>query len=312
MLHPSPKRLLVAKIAQNDQFMLSLGRFSRVSRWAVALSILLTLVWISPTLGQPADEDGVVDLQEQIRQLQAEVRTLTTQLRDAQRRITVLELQSGNSKDDAQPANAAPADPDAYTLPEGNPLASPEAALQASRRMFDEALGALAIESDRDRVAFFRQAKGWISRTNRELTNRITWTCDIRSVEVLESGAAYVSLRVVDPNDSAAAWSVVHVIEVPRRLATAIRRVRDSNMSNDTGLDNAANDPSVTSTTSDKPTLFRLNGIFHTMLTLDKDRPEEGLFTDPPLVGPFVNFEYTIDVKSMVPVDSTSSDPNGH
>ncbi len=246
-------------------------------------------------------EPMVEGLTNEVQELRAELAVLLNIIEEMRGRMTAMEqelsvLRGSNGTGNGGGGSVDPGGSDPFTLdddgmagsgvfsdlgfPADAPLASPEAAFVIAVGLYDEAFADLSYESPRDKINYVRRVRQWAGRTDRTLTDKIVWVCELQDFEMLQGGTAVITVQVVNPTNGSDYWSRPHVLELSRRTASSLNRLHSSARGD---LD-----------------YVKVSGIFRVKQQVDENRSEEGLFEEPYLVGPFVTFNYEIDVNSVV------------
>ena len=236
---------------------------------------------------QPRDEPRDLEiraLNDEIQRLREQVRELMDRLSAAQEEIVSLRQQLASAESPSEEADSsASSEFDELSIPEDQPLASPDAALLALQASYEKQVNPESLATERERADVLRRVRRWMPRANREFTGPVEWACEIRAIERLRTGAVYLTVVVIDPV-TGAARSRPHVVEISKRIASGLDRIP-----------------------RDEPAL--LGGVFRLDLVLNEDREEPGLFNDPALVGPFVEFGFEIVVRSISSVPPEMTQP---
>ncbi|MCC6907625.1 MAG: hypothetical protein IT430_06775 [Phycisphaerales bacterium] len=232
-----------------------------MSRYVLVSTIVLVLSgWLQP-LGagqepQPPDEAAA---------LRARVAELEQQLAAAQTRISQLEEQlaalEGKPQDPSQNPGPHPGQAD---------LSTPDELLERLKADYAEAFPAEPPRDERARRQHLRLLSQWSNKVNRDHRRRVEWLCEIVSRDVIDASEAYVDLRLVDPATREPVGSRF-VIEWPARLRPILSRLEDGD-------------------------LVRLRGLLNPEVRTNESRAEPGAFDIPPLIGPFVEFRFDVQV----------------
>jgi len=266
------------------------------------------------TASEPAQQSEAPDIasfKSEIKALRQKIKTLMSQMAEMHLRIATLEKQvaelngkpippsstspSLSSPDPGNPPQPNPSDTQSaprfhdLTISPDQPLASPESAFLKAQQEYNTTFADLSYQTSREKLNYLRRIRQWMPRINRELTGKITWTCNLQNIRTTRNGAAFITVQVTNPSESDEIRSRPHVIEVSKLIAMSLERLPS---------------PSV-----EKPNRVLLTGIFRLRLELDEDRAEAEFIEEPYLVGPFVNFNYEIDVRSIAPATLNNSKP---
>ena len=256
-------------------------------------TLLLTLLALL-ALPATADAQSASELREENRRLNTENRDLKTELEAARgqiaqlaQRIAQLEAALRNSGTVPPPMPGGPATPaaDQVTIDESVPSASPRAlfnALKASyeKTMADQERGR---QGDTDRRAYLKALRAWSSRVDREFRDQISW--HVRLSEPEQGGRAVsVLAQAVDPGSGAKLGEAFRLV-IPRAQS---RRIDPAWLEDD--------DPLV------------LRGVLQPQTRVNPEREAPGAFDNPRLIGPFAEFVFTIDVKSLMPPEQDEAE----
>ncbi|MFG0330013.1 MAG: hypothetical protein ACF8PN_08960 [Phycisphaerales bacterium] len=247
-----------------------------------ALVTLLCMLLATPDLLVAQDSNQPQpgpDPQAEIERLQARIRELEAQLADAYRTISDLRRQLGQGGGTVTPnPGVDPTDPDPVALPENQPLASPSALLETVVTQYDTDFANASWSSEVDRRVHFRNLRAWSAQLNRKHRGRFEWIAEMQGFEALSEGGATATVVVRDPQ-TGARWSEPVMIEVPRRFVDRLEEIEVGEY-------------------------VELKGVIRLDLKLNADRETPGAFDVPPLVAPFVEFVYELDLQSVAEVDA--------
>jgi len=243
-------------------------------RYAFAVMAVLVLFG-PPTLVRAG---GATPQSDEVAVLKGRIADLEAQLQEARLRITELETRLAE-------ADANPPDPPADA---GRPAApadetpSPQRLLAVLKAEFAEAFPDPAPSEERGRRQSLRVLAQWANKVNHDHRERIDWVCRIVSRDLIDADEAYVDLLVVDPATGVDVGSRF-VIEWPRRLRATLARFEDG-------------------------TLIRLRGLLEPEVRTNESRAEPGAFDIPPLIGPCVEFRFTVQVVAVAAADRQPPD----
>lgn len=204
--------------------------------------------------------------------LKARIADLEAQLQAARLRIIELETTLTKAQSEAK-TPGAPAD---ATAP-GDETRSPQHLLNVLKAEFAEAFPDPAPSDERGRYQRLRVVSQWANKINRDHRVRVDWVCRIVSRDLISEDEAYVDLLVVDPATGEEVGSRF-VIKWPRRLRATLARFEDGR-------------------------LIRLRGLLEPEVRTNESRAEPGAFDIPPLIGPYVEFRFTVQVMAVAAVD---------
>ncbi len=231
-----------------------------MSRYVLAAALALILVGsprpLSARQDPPPDEAAA---------LRARVADLEEQLASARARIAELEQQLAEAGPKAEDASQGPG-----AQPGQADLSTPDELLEQLKAEYADAFPAEPPRDERARRQHLRVLSQWANKVNREHRRRVEWLCEIVSRDVIDASEAYVDLRIVDPATREPIGSRF-VIEWPARLRPILAR-----------LDNGD--------------LVRLRGLLNPEVRTNESRAEPGAFDIPPLIAPFVEFRFEVQV----------------
>ncbi len=217
--------------------------------------------WQDPPPAPPAPQDEATALRERVRALEGE-------LAAARGRIAELEAEIERMRAERRAAE----EHDAAARGD-RPPASPHDVLDRLKALYAEEFPDPPPSDPRDRRQHLRLLAQWANLINRDGRQRVDWTCRLIAREALDAEGAFVDLEAIDPA-SGETISERFVIEWPRRLAPALTRFADG-------------------------APIRLRGLFTPDVRVNESRMEAGVFDIPPLIGPCVEFRYTLQVTAV-------------
>ena len=250
--------------------------------------LILLIAAISLT-SQPAWSQNNEDLRSENQQLRSQLNQVTSELQAAQDRIAELEAQLvALERALAAARGETIEDPssDETTIDESEPSASPRALYRALQKDYQQALQDLepGQVGDRDRTNYMRVLNRWRAGAARQFRAQVQWHVQVEEEFATRSGYD-LRLRAVDP--------VTHVplgapfsVSLARTLARHYETLRD-NRQIDT---------------------YVLRGTLQPQITVNPQRPEAGPFDNPPLIGPFAEFGFTVEPRSLA-APPTESQP---
>lgn len=182
-----------------------------------------------------------------------------------------------------------PPPPPPVSIDESKPNASPRAMQKAIQESHDRAIDgvALGVEGDRDHTNYLRTVARWVAGANREFRTPVEWHVRIRSVQRLRNGFQ-MSLIAVDPKHHDTELGDTFTITLPANRA---RRLDDSSLHK----------------------VLVLKGTLMPAVQFNREREQPGPFNNPPLLGPFVEFGFTVEATGIFPAgesDTPAPDPD--
>jgi hypothetical protein len=223
-------------------------------------------------------------LKDQVRELQAELDAARQKLQRMEQTVERLqrELVAGRSAPDARPPMKDLA-PEEISIDESVPNASPRALQRALTDSYEEAMKDLEIgqRDDRARRAYLVAVRSWAARISKgsELRDAIRW-----HVRVLPEPPVHTTrglglrLQAIDPVtevELGGPFEVVLPKPVVNRLERAVRTFDTEHMI--------------------------LRGAIAPRVRVNTQRMEAGPFDRPQLLGPFAEFGFIVDVRSLLP-----------
>lgn len=257
-------------------------RFAKLITSTALFCALLT----SQTV-QTANAQSDSELRRQNQALATQVQDLERELEAAHARIAELEAQNARLRQQLAAARSAPAqstaapslEPEEVSIDESIPTASPRALLNALVQRYEKATDGLepGMPGDAARRTYMRMLENWKQTVEREFRSLIEW-----HVQATDSYAAnrarYVSLVAVDPVTGVKLGPPFEV-QLTRPLADRL---------------------AVLESRGKLGTLV-LRGTLIPKVRINEQRETRGSFDNPPFIGPFAEFGFTIDVRSLAP-----------
>ena len=251
--------------------------------WMIALVAFVLIGSPPPALAQSAN-----DLRKENQRLQTRVRDLERELDAARQRIAQLEREvedlTRQLAAGRRPGRraATPPPPEAVTIDESIPDASPRALLNTLKASYDGEMkereigtaGSGGASPDRSRIAYLRALEKWAQRVNRELKSQIEW--HVRIGQWTDPNR--LEMQAVDPKTHVALgdqFPVTMSAAVTRRLEQHEQRGQHD--------------------------VFILKGVLFPQVTANPRRGERGPFDKPRFIGPFAEFALIVQATSVNP-----------
>ena len=260
---------------------------------------VLTLATMLATAHHPAAAQSEGDARRETEELRARVELLQGSLDAALERIAQLEAQLENVRQlltatrrgaEAPPTShptTPPTTAPATSTDESIPNASPRALLDALKDSYREATEDLIIgeAGDRRRIVYLRGLDRWARRVNRELKSQIQW--HVRIMRPRPGTQQHrLELQAVDP-------------ETDRHLGDPFQVVASSNLLRRLRV----------FAERDQLDVLVLRGVLRPHVTINLGRQQKGAFDKPRFIGPFAEFQMTVDVSSLT--QATEEAPRG-
>lgn len=261
----------------------------RLSPFVLFSAVVLTIgVVMSPALAQQSP----AELRQENQQLRAEVHQLEQELEAAKNRIAALENQlielQRRLREGARSQPTAPTTPPPkITIDVDDPAASPLGLRNTLMKEYQEATDGLeqGEPGDRARTNYVNALRRWIQRSVRANQIPVDWHVRIRDETETRLGLV-LRLQAVDPVSDAELGDPFDVLlsaAQSRRLQQAAKR--------------------------EALGVLQLKGILRLEIAVDESYVAPGPFGKERFIGPFVRYEFTIDVKSLMP--ATAEKPKG-
>lgn len=244
----------------------------------LALALLATTIVVAPANAQ-SDADLRRQNQElttKVKDLEAELDAARKQADTLQKRIAALEAQLL-----ARPAGGGgkvipPLEPEKLSIDETKPGSSPRNLFNMAVESYKQAVANMPMGTpgDREHVAYMRTIERWEPMCERELRMPIEWT--VRLIEGRRDRVAV--LQAVDPVTDARLGDPFEV-QLSKTMATRIDDLA------------GGGDPGV----------LVLKGTSIANISINPGRAMPGSFDNPRFVGPYAEFELSVDPSSITP-----------
>lgn len=236
------------------------------------------------------------ELRRQNEQLASQVQELANQLQQSRdeneklrQRIEQLEKQIAASRRSGGGRSPTPApEPEKVTIDETVPSASPRALFKAIQDSYVEVSKDVDMGRPGDGVrrAYLKRLDGWKAAVDRQFRGPITWharVVDARSenVDPDRPRERIVTLVAVDPQTDVRLGEPFDV-QLSKTLTDRLANYEHRSPDGDIGV-------------------LVLRGTLAPSIRINEDRAERGSFDNPPFIGPFAEFLYEVDVKSLMP-----------
>ncbi len=256
---------------------------------AAIAGLCLTLMVAGPASIASAQSDS--DLRKENQRLRTRVRDLEHEFDAAQNRIGELEREVARLKQMIKalratrlPSTTAPAPPK-VTIDESIPHASPRALFKAVVRSYDQEIESLEIDADdpRQSTVYLRAVHHWAAGVNREFRSPIEWHVRVLDGEGTRRWAT-VKLRAVDPITHADLGDAFDV-----RLSRTLARRLDEQLS--------------------RHNVLVVRGTLIPGVRVNERRTDRGAFDKPKFIGPYAEFDFTVEVAIFMPAQPPPAPP---
>jgi len=228
-------------------------------------------------------------LRERVAELEAELDESRRLLQDLHRLVESLRAsRRAPAADPAQPVEALPdALPSSDTpaavaeIPD-DPLACPESMRRALADDLQPLWEGANLESAPERERYLRDARRWARVQQRQRRGLVNWTMRLVESQQLVDGRTRLLFRIVDPASGAAIGEPVGITPEQR---DAERVLAASPLQR-----------------------WRVTALLTPTPTVNPERVRPGVYDVPPLIGPCVEFAYSLDVKVIAPAGEHKGD----
>jgi hypothetical protein len=254
---------------------------SGTTHWRILTIAVASLLTSTGVATAQSDRDLREDnqrLQTQVNDMRRELDAARTRIADLERELQALMRRVGGTTG----SSSTTTQPQRVSIDESVPNASPRALLQATRESYAEATSDFEIgdfdspTGRRQRAAYLRAVESWARRIQREMRSSVVW--HIRMLPMAEQGGEEPGLRVraIDPETDVELGDPFTI-----RLNSAIRR-------------------KLTTLEQRGPIdVLVLKGVLMPRVIVNQDRMDPGPFDNPPLVGPFAEFQFIVTANSL-------------
>ncbi len=250
--------------------------------------ILTAAILFGACLQSMALGQSDADLRRENQRLQAENDELTKELDAARQRIAELERETARLRRQLRSLRGGETAPDApedeeellrpVSVDESDPAASPNSLLTVLMDSYDAALADLEVGAPQspERAQYLRTLREWRDQVQRDhRRTAIEW--HVRVLESMPSGRG-LALRVIviDPVNGAQLGSPFSLL-LPRNMARRYELL-SAHMDED---------------------VFLVRGMMAPNININETRTAPGPFNNPPFIGPFAEFNFDIEVRSI-------------
>lgn len=244
-----------------------------------AVLLLAALCLFTPAAEAQSDDNELTRLRRVVAEQREELAQKDQRIRDLEARVEALRAELAEAR------RAAPRDDDAPDTAETGaasrgPSDSPAGLLAALRDRYRIDLADIDADAeldDRARAARDARIRRWCLQMNRDLRSQISWSVRFGPVSEAGRGVHQAPMTVINPEDGRAIGEPV-TIDIPRRF---LMRLRDR---------------------TDRYDHWKLEGVLRPEPRLNAERVTTGVFSTTPLVGPFVDFDFSIEWSSLAGV----------
>ncbi|MCC5785404.1 MAG: hypothetical protein JJU33_01735 [Phycisphaerales bacterium] len=241
--------------------------------------LLLAACFLFTPAAAAQSDDELTRLRRIVAEQREELAQKDQRIRDLEARVEALRAELAEAR------RAAPRDDDAPDAAQTGaeargPSDSPAGLLAALRDRYRIDLTDIDPDAeldDRARAALDARIRRWCLQMNRDLRTQISWSVRFGPVKEAGRGVYQASMTVIDPEDGRSIGEPV-TIDIPRRF---LSRLRDR---------------------TDRYDHWKLDGVLRPEPRLNAERVTTGVFSTTPLVGPFVDFDFSIEWSSLAGV----------
>lgn len=243
-------------------------------RWLALIAVVFSMAVLAGSTHVQQDDD-----------LRRENQQLRDELEKAQQRIEELEaeverMQQAIDRLRNRPGDDLPDSDEEVTIDESQPDASPRALLAALTEHYNEFVGDMdpGQAGERSRELYLRNLNRWRSRVSREFRSQVQW--HVRVINASESRRGYdLKVAAVDP-ETHVQLGEPFAVTIGRSTARRYEQFR------------SRNDVDV----------LVARATLIPEITINPSRQTAGPFDNPPLIGPFAEFGFKLEIRSLLPV----------
>lgn len=215
-------------------------------------------------------------LRTQVRDLERELEAARARIQELEREVEVLRRALAASPGQTPSPGTEPPPIDL-----SNPTSSPPALLQTLMDEYDAAMVEMkhGVAGSGERAAYLRTVTRWVASVNRQYRKPIEWHVRVEEATAARGGSD-MRVVVVDP-ESSRAIGEPFTVAVPRAIARRYDHLRQRG--------------------EDISTLV-LRGVLVPDVQVNENRAERGPFNNPPFIGPFAEFGFDLEPRSLLPV----------
>lgn len=249
---------------------------------AVVASLASIPAGLAPAQDTPPQ--SMNDLRQEIDRLRQELSRRDADLDAAKAQIAALKAEIAAMKTVAAStpaASPAPAAPAPVPVP-ADPTIGPGGLLSTLQAEYLAAFPSLPDTTDQQKLNLhLRSLEPWCAKANRDGIKQYSWTgsIDPASVRFMQRNVAFVAVFRNGTREFKAPLSV------DQGMLTRVRTKEGGLVSGD----------------------LQFNVIVRPRLTVNGGRPAPGAFENPPMVGPYIDFLYELELKSVVPAAAEPS-----
>ncbi len=248
-----------------------------------AVLLLAALCLFTPAAEAQSDDNELTRLRRIVAEQREQLAQKDQRIRDLEARVEALRAELAEARRAAGDRDADATD-EAHasetSAASRGPSDSPAGLLAALRDRYRIDLADIDPDAeldDRARAARDARIRRWCLQMNRDLRSQISWSVRFGPVKEAGRGVYHASMTVINPEDGRAIGEPV-TIDIPRRF---LSRLRDH---------------------ADRYDHWKLEGVLRPEPRLNAERVTTGVFSTTPLVGPFVDFDFSIDWNSLAGV----------
>jgi hypothetical protein len=255
---------------------------SHASRLFLSLAAAVTCaVWSPAAHGQSEAELRRANerLQTRVNDLQRELDNSVAVNEQLRKEIEELRRQLAEARRGGSRGPMPDLPPEKVTIDESKPNASPRALLAAMKKSYNEEMKDLSASED-ERL-FYRTLRHWVSRVNREYKGKIEWHVRVTDFEPGPRNGVILRLTAIDP-----VTFTVLGDPFPAYLDRAAKHHLEQEVERLGGFEGQ---------------VLVLTGTLIPSARLNENRETAGPFDSPPLIGPYAEFVFDVDARSLVP-----------
>lgn len=227
-------------------------------------------------------------LQEEVDQLTATIAALRSELAAA--------LQALQEAKSVAPATPETIEEESAPIPEmpsesqpsidlaQHPFASPAALYEALKREYTAALGDQPFETPEEHAQFLRDVRRWVNQIKLNRRSAVTWEVELESSDRVDTQVVDCMFAVIWPETNEPLGEPF-LVRLSGRDALRVLESPDTHR-------------------------WILEANLAARPVINESRAEAGVFNAPRLIGPFVEFDYDLSVRSIRPAPNEQESPD--
>jgi outer membrane murein-binding lipoprotein Lpp len=233
-------------------------------------------------------EAATTRLQEEVDQLTATITALRSELAAALQALqdakTIMPVEPDTTEEEAAPLHVAPPETEPSIDLAQHPFASPAALYEALKREYAAALGEQPFESSEEHAQFLRDARRWVNQIKLNRRSAVTWEVELESSDRVDTQIVDCMFKVIWP-ETGEPFGEAFLVRLSGRDAIRVLESPDTDR-------------------------WILEANLAARPVINETRADAGVFNAPRLIGPFVEFDYDLSVRSIRPASNLPESPD--